>query len=215
MKQIFIFALLMISSLAFANDPVTSPYTADLHYKKITPVFDTENTKQVVVYEFFSYRCPHCASFQPFMHNLTKDLPGYVKVIQVPLGFNPSWKVFAQAYYAAQSMGVLKQSHQAMFDALHKQHKKLRSIQEVADWYASEFGVDKETFLSTANSFMVDGMIKKGNNIAIKMQIPSTPKLVINGKYMPDVTALGSNDGVIQLSKYLIEQEAKSMGLIE
>lgn len=62
---------------------------------------------------------------------------------------------------------------------------------------------------------MVDDMIKKGSNIAIKMQITSTPKLVFNGKYMPDVIALDSNDGVIQLSKYLIEQEAKSMGLIK
>lgn len=133
MKKIFIFALLMVTSLACAKDSVSSPYVEDLHYKKISPVFDTENSKQVVVYEFFSYRCPHCASFQPYMHNLTKYLPDYVRIIQVPLGFNPSWKVFAQAYYTAQSMGVLKQSHQAIFDALHKQHKKLRSIQEVAN----------------------------------------------------------------------------------
>lgn len=216
MKKIALILLLTITAFAIAKDTSnTLAYEQGLHYKVLDPAYDTENDKQVVVYEFFGYKCPHCASFQPYMQSLHKDLPDYVKVVRVPLGFNPIWKTLAQGYYAAESMGVLEKSHQAMFDALHKQHKKLRSIEDIADWYAEQYGVEKDKFLSTANSFMVDGMITKGNNIAIKMQIPNTPKLVINGKFMPEVTALGNNAGVIELAKVLIQQEAKAMGLVE
>jgi thiol:disulfide interchange protein DsbA len=215
MKKIFLVCLLTVSAFSFAQNKTTSPYVEGLHYKNITSDYVAENNKQVIVYEFFGYRCPHCASFQPYMKSLHKDLPDYVKVIPVPLGFNPSWKVLAQGYYTAQSLGVLDKSHQAMFDALHKQGKQMRSIEDIADWYATEFGVDKKEFLATANSFMIDGMINKGNNLAVKMNIPNTPKLVINGKFMPEVSALGSNNAVIELTKYLIEQEAKTMGLVK
>ena len=219
MKKIFLSCLLLACTAVLAqsnaSNKASSPYLEGMHYKNITPTHVTDNEKQVVVYEFFGYRCPHCASFQPYMKSLHKDLPDYVKVIRVPLGFNPSWKVLAQGYYTAQSLGVLEKSHQNMFDALHKQRKQLRSIEDVADWYVTEYNVDKKEFLATANSFMVDGMINKGNNLAVKMKIPSTPKLVINGKFMPEVTALGSNDAVIELTKYLIAQEAKSMGLTQ
>jgi thiol:disulfide interchange protein DsbA len=215
MKKILLTCLLLSSSLLLAQNKVTSPYKEGMHYKNITPVYATDNTQQVIVYEFFGYKCPHCASFQPSMKSLHKDLPDYVKVIPVPLGFNPSWRVLAQGYYTAQSLGVIEQSHQAMFDAIHKQGKKFRSIDDIADWYATEYSVDKKEFLATANSFMIDGLINKGNNLAVKMNIPNTPKLVINGKFMPEVTALGSNKAVIDLTKYLIEQEAKSMGLLE
>lgn len=215
MKKILAICLLFGFTMVFAQNNATSPYLEGMHYKNITPTYETDNQKQVVVYEFFGYKCPHCASFQPYMKSLHKDLPDYVKVIRVPLGFNPSWKVLAQGYYTAQSLGVLEKSHQAMFDALHKQRKQFRSIEDIADWYVSEFAVDKKEFLATANSFMIDGMINKGNNLAIKMNIPNTPKLVVNGKFMPEVTALGSNDAVIELTRYLITQEAKTMGLTQ
>lgn len=215
MKKLFWACLLFTSSFVFAKDETTSPYLEEFHYKNITPVYATDNDKQVVVYEFFGYKCPHCASFQPYMRSLHKDLPDYVKVIRVPLGFNPSWKVLAQGYYTAQTLGVLEKSHQDMFDALHKHRKQFRAIEDIADWYATEYNVDKKEFMKIANSFGIDGMINKGNNIAVKMNILKTPKLVINGKFMPEVAALGSNDAVIELTKYLIAQEAKSMGLIK
>lgn len=216
MKKILLMGLLLTVFAVCAKEKTEiSPYLEGVQYTNIEPAYPTNNDKQVVLYEFFSYRCPHCAHFQPYMKDLLKDLPSYVKLIQVPLGFNPSWKVFAQAYYTAQSMGILEKSHQAIFDALHKQHKPLRSIEDVAAWYASEFGIDRDKFLSIANSFMVDSMIKKGDDIAIAMKVPNTPKLVVNGKYMPEIMGLKSNEAVIEATRYFIKQEAKRMGLVE
>ncbi len=211
MKQITLIVLLLCCSFAIAQS--SSAYQEGLHYKTIEPAYTPDDNKHVIVYEFFGYKCPHCANFQPYMKSLHEKLPPYVKVIRVPLGFSGAWKVLAQGYYTAQVMGILEKSHQAMFDAIHKQHKKLRSIEDVAQWFADNYGVDKNKFLETAKSFSVDSMIKKGNNIAVKVQALRTPKLVINGKFMPDAGTIGSYDGLIELTLELAEQEAQDMGL--
>ncbi len=211
MKRITLLLLLLSCGFAFAQS--NSAYQEGLHYTLIEPAYVPDDDKHVIIYEFFGYKCPHCANFQPYMRSLHQKLPAYAKVIRVPLGFSGAWKVLAQGYYTAQVLGILEKSHQAMFDAIHKQHKKFRSIKDIAQWFAQNYAVDEKKFLETANSFTVDSMIKKGNNIAVKVQALRTPKLVINGKYMPDAGAIGSYDGLIDLTLELVEQEAQNMGL--
>jgi thiol:disulfide interchange protein DsbA len=149
------------------------------------------------------------------LKTLKEKMPKNAKIQRVPLGFNPTWKIFARVFYTAQSLGVLEQSHLALFDALHEKHIKFRSLEDVADWYVTNYKVDKETFLSTAKSFMIDGMVSKGNNAAIKMKVRNTPTLVINGKYFPEKKALGSNEALIDLTLFLIEKEVKNLNLSE
>ncbi len=211
MKQITLMLLLISCSFVFAQS--NSTYQEGLHYKLIEPAYVPDDDKHVIIYEFFGYKCGYCANFQPHMKSLHAKLPSYAKIIRVPLGFSGAWKVLAQGYYTAQVMGVLDKSHQALFDAIHKQHKKLRSIEDIAQWFAENYKIDEKKFLETANSFMVDSMIKKGNNIAVKVNALRTPKLVINGKFMPDAGALGSYDKLIELTLELAEQEAQNMGL--
>ncbi len=207
-----LFSFVLISATSLAQES-SSPYQENLHYQVIKPAYATDENQSVIIYEFFSYKCPHCSNIQPHIKLLRSKLPSYAKIVGVPLGFQSSWKLFAQAFYTAQTMGVLEKSHIPMFDAVHKQGKKFRTIEDIAHWYASEFNIDANTFITTANSFMVDSMINKGNNIALKVEALRTPKLVINGKFMPDVSALGGYDALVDLTLQLVEQEAQSMGL--
>lgn len=201
---------------ANAEKPVPpTAYSKGLHYSELDPVFDTENKEQVVVYEFFGYKCPHCASFQPFIKPWHKKLPKHIKLVRVPVVFQAGWDILAKAYYTAETMGIIEQTHQAMFDAIHKQHKRFRDIEDVANWYAENFKVDKEAFLSTANSFMIDSKIRQSNNMMQKMKITSTPSIVINGKFKPNLKALGSNSAMLEMASNLSEQEAKNMGIIK
>ncbi len=213
MKKLIFLAFIVFSQFSFALE--TSPYEEGLHYNILDPIYDTENKNQVIVYEFFGYRCPHCANFQHYMRDLKKRLPKYAKIVLVPVGFNPSWKVFSQSYYTAQTMGILDKSHQAMFDALHKEHVKFRSLEDIAQWYAKNFGIDKAKFLSTANSFMVDGLVTRANNMAAKMKVASTPKLVIDGKFDPVPKVLKSNTALVDITLNLVELRAKEKGIIQ
>jgi len=210
-----ILVLASFTALAQAELKSQAPYEEGLHYTLLDPVFDTDSQDKVIVYEFFGYKCPHCASFQLYSEPWSKKLPKNVKLVRVPVVFQAGWDVLAKAYYTAETMGVIEKTHQPMFNAIHKERKRFRTIEDVADWYSQNFNVDKEAFLSTANSFMIDSKIRQSNNMIRKMKITSTPSIVINGKYKPNKKTLGNNAALLELATYLSNKEVKTMGLIE
>jgi len=192
----------------------TTDYNAGIDYDILQLPYATDNTEKVVVYEFFGYTCPHCYHFEPFLNKWLETKPDYVELVRVPLNFHPSWAVFQRAYLTAQVMGVADQAHSKLFEVLHEDHKRFNSIDELAQWYADVVGVNKDEFLSTANSFILDSKLSKADNMGLKMQITGTPTLVINGKYRPS-TKIPDKNKVMGIMNFLIEKEAKEMGLIK
>ena len=184
-----------------------------IHYGVINPAYETNQDDQVIVYEFFGYPCPHCATFEPYMKKLESDLPEHAKVVRVPVVFYPQWKPYAQAYYTFEAMGMVDEAHMAMFNAIHQHKKQFRTIEEIAVWAASSFNVDKDKFLSTAKSFMIDGQIRKGMQMMQAMGVSSTPTLVTNGKFVPNSKSLKSRNDLLEITKYLVDMEAENMGL--
>ena len=197
------------------NVKATKTYTQGVHYDLIDPAHDTDNQEQVIVYEFFGYKCPHCSSFQPFIKPWHNKLPKHVKLVRIPVIFQPGWEVLAKAYYTAETMGIIEKTHVPMFNALHKQRKRLNTLEDVANWYADNFQVDKQAFLATANSFMIDSKIRQSHNLMRKMRITSTPTLVVNGKYLPNKKSLTNIPELLDMATFLSNQEAVSMGLIK
>jgi thiol:disulfide interchange protein DsbA len=217
MNKLITLILVLASFTALSQAELKSqvPYEEGLHYTLLDPVFDTESQDQVIVYEFFGYKCPHCSSFQLYAEPWAKKLPKNVKLVRVPVVFQPGWDILAKAYYTAETMGIIEKTHQPMFNAIHKEHKRFRTIEDVADWYAQNFNVDKDAFLSTANSFMIDSKIRQSDNMMRKMKITSTPSIIINGKYKPNKKTLASNAALLELATYLSNKEVKTMGLTE
>lgn len=211
-KLVLIFLMFNVFAAAAQTD---KKFINGKHYTELNPAYDTDHKEQVIVYEFFGYKCPHCSSFQAYMKPWHKKLPKHVKLVRIPVVFQPGWDIFAKAYYTSEAMGIAEKTHQAMFDALHKERKLMRSMDDVADWYVDNFGVDKDAFLSTAKSFMIDSKVRQSNNLMQKMRITSTPSIVINGKYKPNTKELGTHGAVLELASYLSNQEANSMGLIK
>ena len=74
MKLFTSLILICLSFTALSQQPSTVPYEKGLHYTEINPPYPTKNSEKVVVYEFFGYMCPHCASFQPFMKSWNNTL---------------------------------------------------------------------------------------------------------------------------------------------
>lgn len=197
------------------STPVNGAVTSG-DYDEFDKAYTTQNSDQVVVYEFFGYSCPHCFSFQPYMEKWLENKPDYVKLIRVPLNFfpnNDSWKILQQAYLTSELMGITEKSHQKLFNAIHNDHKRFNSIEELAQWYEDELGINKDEFLSTANSFLLDSKLRKADNMGLKMQVTSTPTLIVNGKLRPSKN-IHDRDKVMEVLDFLVEKEAKEMGLI-
>ena len=158
-------------------------------YMLIDPRVATSTGDKVEVVEVFSYACPHCAHFQPIMDDLKAKLPKNAQIVLIPAVFNPSWEPFARAFYAAKAMGVLDKTHQALFDALHRDHLPYNDLQSLATGFYANQGVNPANFLSTASSFVVDNQIAHGNQLVRDYGVSATPTLIVNGKYRVEMNS--------------------------
>lgn len=181
-------------------------------YNLLKNPYATENKDKVVVYEFFGYTCPHCYHFEPFLNDWNSAKPDYVQLIRVPLNFHESWAIYQQAYLTAEVMGVAERAHNKLFEDIHANHKSFRTIEDLAQWYADNTGVNKEEFLSTADSFILDSKLRQADKMGYAMQISGTPSVVVNGKYILS-NRVKDRKQTISTLNYLIRKEAEEMGL--
>ena len=210
LKQLgWLCAGLLAVSVAHAAEPAAAPATsweAGKNYFLIEPAQPTATGSKIEVLEVFSYACSHCAHFQPYAEQLKAALPAYASFDYMPAIFNPQWEPFARAYYTAQSLGVLDKTHQALFDALHRDHMPLRSIDDLATFYASH-GVDRAKFIAASGSFEVESKLSRAAQIVKADGIDGTPSIVVNGKYRTTGAAAGGYPQMIELVKWLVEKE--------
>ena len=200
----------MLMSLALplkAEDK--SQFRSGVHFDVLTPAYELPESEKTQVYEFFSYSCAGCASFEPLMDRIEQSHHDKIEVVRVPVVFNPQWEITARTYYTAEVMGLLEKSHKATFNAIHRQGKRFRKIEDVADWFASSFGTDKQTFVSTAQSFAVDSRMRSAQKMAKKIGIQRTPTLMIGGKYIPKTANL-NQQSLLDVVSYLVNKSAGS-----
>jgi thiol:disulfide interchange protein DsbA len=186
-------------------------YEEGTHYERISApdVADSDGTIEVV--EAFSYMCPHCMNFQPHVSEWHDDLPDNVEFQRAPVVFRQSWEPYARAYYTADVLGILDQSHEALFKALHNERRPLRTLDDLAEFHA-QFGVDADEFESTAKSFPVESRMRMGNASLGKWQVRSTPTLIVNGKYRVSPWRGSTFDDVLDVADYLIAREIEASG---
>lgn len=160
---------------------------------------------KVEVAEVFGYTCPHCAHFEPTLEAWTAKQPAYVRVTPVPAAFGGFWDAFARAYFAADTLGVAKRSHRAMFDAIHSGTPCPQNVapEELAAFYVA-YGVPQQRFIDTLKSAAVEDKVKAAREFATRAKIPGTPALVVNGRYL--ITARDYTD-MLRVADYLIARE--------
>lgn len=167
----------------------------------VLPNPETINSNVIVVREFFWYGCPHCYALEPHMQKWAKARASDVAFFQTPAAMNPVWEVGARAFYTAQELGVQEKTHQALFDAMQKDGKKLSNPEAIADWYAAQ-GVDREKFTNLYNSFTVSNKIARSQAGAKRYNLDGVPAVVVHGKYV----VTGEDARVPQVVDFLVNK---------
>lgn len=209
MISLAVVAVTALGNPAAAQD--TPTWQEGTHYFAIEPAQPVSSGGKVEVLEVFSYACPHCANFQPYVTQIEENLPAGAQLRHLPAIFNPAWEAFARAYFTAQSMDVLESTHQQLFDALHKQNQQMRDFDALADFYAAQ-GVDKQRFVATANSFEVENKLAGARAQLPKLGIEGTPSVIVNGKYRITGASAGGYPQVVELVQWLVGQELATTG---
>ena len=179
---------------------------------------------KVLVTEVFSYACPACNQFQPYMQKLAKSLPANAVVDYVPAAFNPAedWPMFQLAYATAQALGVADKAHEAMFTAIWTTGElattdpgsgnlkaRMPTIEDAARFYQKQTGVPVAKFLETSKSFSVDNQVRRYEELVQIYGVDRTPTLVVNGKWRVHVQAAGSADKLLELVNFLVAKESR------
>ncbi|QNP39744.1 thiol:disulfide interchange protein DsbA/DsbL [Lysobacter solisilvae (ex Woo and Kim 2020)] len=164
---------------------------------------------KVEVVEVFGYVCPACASFHPAVSAWEKKLPADVRFTYVPAPFGPEWNPYAKSFYVAESMGLVKRSHDALISAIHVTNTMpgegdKPDEKKIAEFYAG-YGADPAQFLAQMNSFAVNTKIARGKQFMLRSGVSSTPTLVIDGKYR--ITGGNSWEDKLRIADHLIAME--------
>jgi thiol:disulfide interchange protein DsbA len=163
-------------------------------------------SEAVEVYEFFSYACPHCYQFRPLMEAWSEQAPEGVTIARVPVIFNESWALLAKAYYVADVLGAVEQTHKPLFEALHAEGRRFNDEQDVVDFYA-ELGLSRDRVAGAFDSFAVDMKMRQAERIARDYRVMSTPTVAVAGRYRVSPRTAGSQEHMIEVIDRLVGQE--------
>ncbi|HWS78413.1 MAG TPA: thiol:disulfide interchange protein DsbA/DsbL, partial [Thermomonas sp.] len=176
--------------------------------------FETTDGRIEIV-EIFGYVCPYCAAVQPTISAMKAKLPPDVNMVYVPAAFGQMWDNYAKAYYTAEAMGLVAQTHDAMFRAIHidktlKGERGMDTPEEIAAFYAA-YGADPKQFTSSMQSFAVATKVNRAKQYIVGAFVngdsPGTPTFIVNGKYR--VKGKSTDDMFRVLNQLVVAERAK------
>ena len=207
-KVILALSLLLGSQLSMAQQ---EKFQEGVHYFSLNQATSQADPDTIEVTEIFSYACSHCNTFEPYVQNWVKTKPANAKLTRIPVVFgNRSYEMMARAYIAADMMGIVEETHGALMDAIWKERKQFRTLDQLADFYAG-FGVEKDSFLAHYQSFAADSQLRKDQRDVLQFGITGTPSLVVNRKYRivtsKDVPGF---EVMLDVANFLVEKETST-----
>ncbi|MBL1271490.1 MAG: thiol:disulfide interchange protein DsbA [Marinobacter maritimus] len=198
--------VLLLSALAIFGQANAAEWKEGTHYKKLDTPVRTDSGSRVEVVEVFWYGCPHCYNFKPLAESWEAKAPDYVDYVRIPAALGSSWEPHARAFYALEAINALDKLHDALFDALAGERRPLNDGESLAEFVAG-YGVDREEFLDSYNSFGVNARMQQAQAKIRGARVTGTPTMLVNGKYTVSASMAGSLEGVLEVVDYLVARE--------
>ena len=166
--------------------------------------------------------------FRRSSNKIKADLPANAEMTYLPAAFRPDedWPMFQRAFFAAQALGIVDKTHDAMFDAVWKDdgslqhqrsgHERVRASRcrrsRTSRSSTRQYGVKAEDFVGTANSFAVNTKMKRADAQIKAYGVDSTPTIIVNGKYRVTATSRpAASTRCRALVLYLVDQESQQV----
>ncbi len=204
LRSLLAACLMAGAAAAFAQDA----FQPGKHYEGVSPAVATHVEEgKVEVLELFWYGCPHCYAFEPELSKWLESKADYIEFVRVPAVFARNWEIHARAYYAAEQLGVLEQTHPALFEALHRERRRVFSVDELAGFFA-EHGVDESAFRAAYDSFDVDTKTRRAVKLTREYGITGVPAVIIDGRYRTSTQKTGDFETLLKVVDALAAKQA-------
>jgi thiol:disulfide interchange protein DsbA len=163
------------------------PYEEGKHYEVVAE----QGTSKPEVKEFFSFYCPHCFAFDPFVKSLEKSLPEGTAMKKYHVDFmgQASKEIqenLTQAMVLAKAKGKGDEVSKAIFEHIHVKHQPFATAEDIRAVVVAA-GIDGGVYDKEINNFVVKSQTKlmqKSQADAAKSKVlNSVPTFIINGRY--------------------------------
>ncbi len=199
--------LLIVCSGSLIAQP--EKYVAGIHYTLLDNPVRTRDSSKIEVVEAFWYGCPHCFSFEPLVINWEENLPSDVDFIRFPAIFNSLMKLHAQIYFTAENLGMLELVHDAAYEALILERKRLQTESQIEEFFLTT-GIAREAFSKSFNSFSVRTKLQQAELRMKEYNLRGTPAMIINGKYsVMTGDAVRTQQELLNVVDFLVNKERK------
>ncbi len=200
---------LLLYALALAPLNAEEAYSIAGRYEPINPpqpTLSNSGNDKVEIVEAFWYGCPHCYRLQPLMDDYIHNAPDYVELRQLPVIFRIAWSMHARAFYIADALGIVEQSHAAFYKALHEDKRQMLTKEELQAFFA-DLGIGDKEFDSLFRSFAIQSNLRKSEIMQRRYGVSGTPTLIVNGKYRITTRLAGSAADMIKTASILAAKE--------
>jgi len=189
-------ATLAIGAVLFLAAGIASAQLIEgRNYDRLKNPQPTETGNKIEVIEFFSYGCPHCAEFEPYLEPWLAKLPADVAFRRVPVMFQDRWVALARVYYTLEAMDDARKLSPDVFKAIHGQGMALWNEKSFFDWAASK-GLDRKKVEEIYGSFAVNSKVNRARQQAQQYNIQSVPTMVVDGKFVTGPERVGTHANI-------------------
>lgn len=191
-------------TLAFAT-ATAAEFQEGVDYVELTVPVETRDPSKIEVVEVFSYACIHCYNLEPIVAAWQQTIPDDVDFHRLPL-VTQRLLPLAQAFFAAETMGVLERIHMPMFAAIHEYGVDMSRPEYVRRLFVRDAGVDEDEFVRVYDSFGVQSRVRQADARGRMYRIMATPSVVVNGRYVTESGRVGLQ-GMFAVVNHLVELE--------
>ncbi len=208
------------AALAFASpNAVAAPstnkgaQTDGEKYRKLDKrVATTAGDKKIEIVEFFWFGCPHCNVLDPSLEAWLKKAPADVSFKRVHISFGERTDVHQRLFLTLEAMGLNATQNGAVFTAIHSDHKKMNTRDDVLEWAKSR-NLDIAKFTAIFDDRFT--MMRK-QAAAMQLQtaykVDGVPYFGVDGQYVTSPAMAKSEVGFFNTLDLLIQTARKNRG---
>jgi thiol:disulfide interchange protein DsbA len=203
-------AAITLSASGIAAAAGMTTFKEGVNYVPVSPAQPTSvQPGQIEVIEFFWYGCPHCFALEPYLEAWLKHKPANVVFKRIPGALPGSeWMTAAQAFYTAQALGIEPKITTPLFNAIHlKQQYKLAQSEDALESFFANYGIGKQQFESTWNSFSVQLKLNQAAEIEQRYGLEGVPTLIVNGKWKTGAGYQMAPPDIMKCVEFLVQKE--------
>lgn len=172
----------------------SADYVEGEHYTKVSE----QASKKAEVREYFSFYCPHCLKFEPFMEEVKKSLPTGVAlelnhVDFLPVASPKIQQMLSKALVVAQQLDMEKKLTGALFNYIQVQRAIITTEKDIRNIFVLN-GADGDKFDKLMTSFSVNSKAKlmkhNQDTLTEKRALTGVPTIMVNGQYRINPAAL-------------------------